>query len=73
MRIEEWLLRETVRWRPLIWCSDEERVKGRGVRVSGSRILWMVRERVSRESWPVCGVWRVRRAVAWMVEDGKWK
>jgi hypothetical protein len=54
-------------------CSEEERVKGRGARVAGSRILWMVRERVSRESWPVCGVWRVRRAVAWMVEDGKWK
>lgn len=63
----------TIRWRPLIGSLVGERVKGRGVKVWGSRTWRIVRERVSRERGPAHGDERVRRAAAWMVEEGKSK
>ena len=70
MRKEEWWERERDRWRPLIG-SWGEREKGMGDWEGGWVMEWMVRARVSREKGPVWGWERVRRAVPWMVEEGK--
>lgn len=65
-----WLESVSVRWDPLMACGGE-RGKGIGAWVWGVWTEWIVRPRVSRENGPVWGVWRVKRAVALMVEDGK--
>lgn len=69
----EWLEREIVRDWPLMGSEGEEREKGRGVLVRGSKTEVMERERVSREMGPEWGVGRERRAEEWMVEDEKSK
>lgn len=72
MRIEEWLERVMVRAWPRTGLGGW-RVNGRGVRVSGSTIEVMVRERVSTANSPEKGAERVRRVAVWMVEEGKSK
>jgi len=48
--------------------SGEEREKGRGSLLVGSMTPWILRDRVSREKGPECGLSRVKSAEPWMVE-----